>query len=153
MAAHLTLMKYTTADKNVWSFKSHLYDRWVSLQCGPTSDRVINPHGDIEHLEVVTWGNVCFYVLTEGIPHHVQHGCTCNTHNHNNHVTWHDDVIKWKHFPRYWPFVWGLHRSPGNSPHKGQWRGALMFSLICAWINSWLNNRQAGDLRSHRASL
>ena len=46
-----------------------------------------------------------------------------------------DDVIKWKHFPRYWPFVWGIHRPPVNSPHKGQWRGALMFSLICARIN------------------
>ena len=46
----------------------------------------------------------------------------------------HDDVIKWKHFPRYWPFVRGIHRSPVNSPHKGQWRGALMFSLICVWI-------------------
>ena len=39
----------------------------------------------------------------------------------------HDDVIKWKHFPRNWPFVRGIHRSPANSPHKGQWRGALMF--------------------------
>ena len=36
----------------------------------------------------------------------------------------HDDVSKWKHFPRYWPFVRGIHRSP----HKGQWRGALMFT-------------------------
>ena len=63
----------------------------------------------------------------------------------------HDDVIKWKHFPRYWPFVWGIHRSPVNSPHKGQWHGALMFSLICAWINSWVNNREAGDLGRHRA--
>ena len=44
----------------------------------------------------------------------------------------HDDVIKWKHFPRYWPFVRGIHRPRVNSPHKGQWRGALMFSLICA---------------------
>ena len=43
-----------------------------------------------------------------------------------------DDVIKWKHFPRYWPFVRGIHRWPVNSPHKGQWRGAVMFSLICA---------------------
>ena len=43
----------------------------------------------------------------------------------------HGDVIKWKHFPRYWPLVWGIHRPPVNSPHKGQWRGALMFSLIC----------------------
>ena len=42
----------------------------------------------------------------------------------------HDDVIKWKHFPRYWPFVRGIHRPPVNSPHKGQWCGALMFSLI-----------------------
>ena len=57
----------------------------------------------------------------------------------------HDDVIKWKHFPRYWPFVRGIHRSPVNSPHKGQSRGALMFSLICVWINGWVNNREAGD--------
>ena len=62
-----------------------------------------------------------------------------------------DDVIKWKHFPRHWPFVRGIHRSPVNSPHKGQWRGALMFSLICAWINGWVNNRETGDLRRHRA--
>ena len=62
----------------------------------------------------------------------------------------HDDVIKWKHLPRYWPFVRGIHRSPMNSQHKGQWRGALMFSLICVWINGWVNNREAGDLRRHR---
>ena len=59
----------------------------------------------------------------------------------------HDDVIKWKHFPRNWPFVWEIHRSPVNFPHKGQWRGALMFSLIYAWMNDWVNNREAGDLR------
>ena len=63
----------------------------------------------------------------------------------------HDDVIKWKHFPRYWPFVRGIHRPPVNSPHKGQWRGALMFSLICVSINDWVNNRDAGDLRRYRA--
>ena len=39
---------------------------------------------------------------------------------------------------------------PVNSPHKGQWRGALMFSLICVWINDWVNNREADDLRRHR---
>ena len=66
-------------------------------------------------------------------------------------VATHDDVIKWKHFPRYWPFVRGIHRSPVNSPHKGQWRGAFMFSLICVWINDWVNNREAGDLRCYRA--
>ena len=63
----------------------------------------------------------------------------------------HDDVIKWKHFPRYWPFVRGIHRSPVNSAHKGRWRGALMFSSICLWINDWVNTREAGDLRRYRA--
>ena len=65
----------------------------------------------------------------------------------------HDDVIKWKHFPCYWPFVREIHRSPVNSPHKGQWRGALMFTLIWAWIDGWVNNRKAGDLRRHRADF
>ena len=64
---------------------------------------------------------------------------------------YHDDVIKWKHFPHYWPFVRGIHRSPVNSPQKGQWRGALKFSLICARINGWVNNREAGDPRRHQA--
>ena len=63
----------------------------------------------------------------------------------------HDDVIKWKHFPRYWPFVREIHRSPVNFPHKGQWRGALIFTLICARINGWVNNHEAGDLRRNRA--
>ena len=40
---------------------------------------------------------------------------------------------------------------PVNSPHKGQWRGELMFSLICAWTNGWVNNRAVGDLRRHHA--
>ena len=66
-------------------------------------------------------------------------------------MTRHDDVIKWKHFPSNWPFVRGIHRSPVNSPHKGQWRGALMFSSICAWINARVNNRGAGDLRRNHA--
>ena len=62
-----------------------------------------------------------------------------------NFIIVHDDVIKWKHFPHYWPFVWGIHRWQVNSLHKGQWRGALMFSLICGGVNS----REAGDLRHH----
>ena len=53
----------------------------------------------------------------------------------------HDDVIKWKHFPR----------SPVNSPHKGQWRGALIFTSICIRINGWVNNCDAGELSRNRA--
>ena len=63
----------------------------------------------------------------------------------------HDDVIKGKHFPCYWPFVRGIHRSPVNSPHKSQWRRALMFSLMYAWINGWANNREAGYSKRHHA--
>ena len=59
------------------------------------------------------------------------------------------DIIKWKQFLCYWPFVRGIHRSPVNSPHKGQWRRALMFSLICARIYGWVHNDEAGDLRCH----
>ena len=58
------------------------------------------------------------------------------------HIISHDDVIKWKHFPRYWPFVWGIHRWPVNSPHKGQWHGALMFSF-----DRRLNNRLSKQSR------
>ena len=45
----------------------------------------------------------------------------------------------------------GIHWSPVNSPHKGLWREALMFSLIYAWIKGWVNNREAGDLRRYHA--
>ena len=61
---------------------------------------------------------------------------------------YHDNLIEWKYLPRYWPFVRGINRSPVNSPHKGEWRWALMFSLI---IGDWVNNRDAGDLRRHGA--
>ena len=70
-----------------------------------------------------------------------------NVWKHNLCFFTNDDVIKWKHFPRYWPFLREIYRSPVNSPRKGQWRRALIFSFLCAWINGWVNNREAGDLR------
>ena len=54
----------------------------------------------------------------------------------------HDDVIEWKNFPRYWPFVRGMHRWPLTSHHKGQWRGALIISLICAYYEVIVMNSQ-----------
>ena len=57
----------------------------------------------------------------------------------------------WRHqmeiFPGHWPFVRGIHRWPVDSPHKGQWRRALVFYLISAWTNVWA---YMGDLRPHR---
>ena len=55
---------------------------------------------------------------------------------------WHHQM---KRLPRYWPFVRGIHRPSVNSPHKGQWRRALMFSLMCIWTNGWINNWDASD--------
>ena len=62
---------------------------------------------------------------------------------------YHDDVIKWKHFPRCWHFVRGIHQSPATSQHIRQWRGALVFSLIYAGTESWANHGDAGDLRRY----
>ena len=70
----------------------------------------------------------------------------------SGHGDWkHDDVIKWKYFLRYWPFVRGIHRFPLNFSHKGLWRGALLFSLICVWINGSVNSGEASDLRRYHA--
>ena len=81
------------------------------------------------------------YILREAENVRIRHKC----------LGYHDDVIKQIDFPRYWTFVKGIYRLPVDSPHKGQWRGALMFSLMCAWTNRWVNNRDASDLRRHRA--
>ena len=48
-------------------------------------------------------------------------------------------------------YMQGIHQSLVNSPHEGQSLGASMFSLICTWINSWVNNPKAVDLRHHCA--
>ena len=56
-----------------------------------------------------------------------------------------------KHLPHYWLFVRGIHRSSVDSPYKDKWHGALMFSLICAWINGWATNGAVDDLGRHRA--
>ena len=54
-----------------------------------------------------------------------------------------------KHFPRYLLFGRRVHRSPVNFPLTDQWRGAMMFSLICAWTNVWANHQDTGELRHH----
>ena len=69
----------------------------------------------------------------------------------------HDDVIEWKHFPRYWPFVRGIHRSPMNStvPVKFPTQRPVTRSFGVLFDlplnNGWVNNREAGDLRRYRA--
>ena len=80
----------------------------------------------------------------------------------DNPVHWHweeskrlNELTWWRHqtetFSALLALCAGIHRSPVNSLHKVQWRGALMFSLIGAWISSWVNNCEAGDLRRQHA--
>ena len=61
----------------------------------------------------------------------------------------------WRHqmenFPRNCHFVRGILRLPVNFPHKGQWRGTLVFSLICGWTNGCANGRDSGNLEPHLA--
>ena len=60
-------------------------------------------------------------------------------------------LVTGNHLPWYWSSLLGKFLSPLDSPNKGQWRGALVFSLICAWINGRAYNRDADDLRCYRA--
>ena len=68
-------------------------------------------------------------------------------------VIWQSNFPWWRHrmeiFSALLALCAGNSSVPVISPLKGQWRGALMFSLIYSWINDWVNNREAGDLRRH----
>ena len=109
---------------------------WGICSCSPIVNflKVTFYHGRV---------TLVIFLIKNDLNRHIKH--------ENLLSIYHDDVIKWKHFPRHWPFVRGIHRSPVNSPHKGQWRAALMFTLICVWINGCVNNREAGDLRRYYA--
>ena len=117
--------------------RQHLY-----IESGPSLSYIVNimTTGDLSTVPVRAFTVMALTSFTQNIPD-----------SSSEWLTLLDDVIKWKHFPCYWPFVRGIHRSPVNSPNKGQWRGDLKFSLICVWINFWVNNHEAGDLRRHRA--
>ena len=95
------------------------------------------------------WGvlskiHVEFYVIWQGCSDMVFDWLTANTYHSNiaylrgvhvqyrwsGAVSYVHDSVKWKQFPCYGTFVWGIHRSRVNSPHKGQWRGTFMFSFL-----------------------
>ena len=88
------------------------------------------------HVHVWThWGQVFVHILCVQL---IENFVTKTSYG--RYVSW------WRHeieaFSASLSFCAG--NSPVNSPHKGQWRGALMLSLICTWINGWVNNREAG---------
>ena len=89
-------------------------------------------HGQYHDFFMTWWHNVLQIISSQGF------------------AQGHGNVIKWKHFPRYWVFVRGNPPVNIDSPYKGQWCGTLMFSLICTWTNGWTNNWDAEILRHHR---
>ena len=68
---------------------------------------------------------------------------SCTSCQYSTLTWWHHQM---KTFSVLLALCVGIHRSPVNSPHKGQWHGVLMFSLIYVRINGWVNNGEAGDL-------
>ena len=103
------------------------------------------------HLESAFWWNILMYYSLHRL---LKNHCLVTPFKTlSSRPQYHEDVIKWKTFPRYWPFVQRINRSPVNFPHKGQWRRALKFSLISAWIIGCANTntREARDLRRHVA--
>ena len=132
-----------------WLFAAHLIQDGRCWDVAPYKELI--PHNPYMVLQELIYGSHKFLTTQNDLdgepsyrwPHPMHVSLATYQHCH-------DDVIKWKHFPRYWPFVRGIHRSPVKSPHKGQWRGAFVFSLICAWINRLVNDREAGDLRRYR---
>ena len=136
---------------------------WISiLKPHFTVHVIIHPYLGLKLTHVNRWGrgpqcvkgNACIYKNIVGIS---QHGQSVETKLPTNDADLNAYMPWWRHqmetFPCYWPFVWGIHRWPVNSPHKGQWRGALIFYLICVWTNVWVNNGDAGDLRSKSSLL
>ena len=98
----------------------------------------LNPNGTLWNLPLIC---LPIFVLRENCQ-------SASAGSLSNIKTW------WRHemetFSALLAICAGNSPVPVNSPHKGQWRGALMFSLICVWINSCVNSREADDLRRHR---
>ena len=71
--------------------------------------------------------------------------CQLDTNCDQSPISLHE----WKHFPRYWPFVRVIHRSPVNSPHKASDAELWCFLWSAPWINGWGNDHEARDSRRH----
>ena len=135
-------------DKSWWRHQMDAFFAWLALCAGNSTDISEFP-SQRPSARSLMFSMICAWI-NSGV-NNLQAG------DLRHHRAYYDVIVIswWRHqmetkFPRNLPFVRGIHRSPVNSSHKGQWRWALMFSLICVWINGWVNNREAGDLRRYR---
>ena len=140
-------MGYTLHQNNYSAFRGKLTTHWfISSQFCALAQSIINimmtpSNGNIFRVT----GHLCgeFTVFGHNIPHLPRHSSILIS------------ALSWRRHPMETFSVLlalcaGNSPVPVKSPHKGQWRGALMFSLICVWINGWVNNREAGDSRRYR---
>ena len=124
-------MIWATDDRLLWNhIKSHGCNKWTTKGC----------YGRCSDTRPERWRSTYWTVFN--YPIFISSVITST----------HDDIITWKHFRVTVLLCGEFTGSLVNYPHKGQWRGALMFFIICAWTNGWVNNRDAGYMRRHRAN-
>ena len=138
---YLRIVSFMFYDNCIWSLHPRLYLRIVSFMFYDSCIRSLHPRLYLRIVSFMFYDSCIRSLHLHWIHEHLYQQklskpALCSDHGYICIKPWGvntcDDVIKWNHLPRYWPFVRGIHRWPVNSPHKGQCHGALMFSLICA---------------------
>ena len=97
----------------------HQYAIWDSNELRSRSYNIYPPVKNKQHIcmiiiYVCQFRNTAIYWL---VVRYARNPGPCLLGSHYQFLTY-DDIIKWKHFPRYWPFVRGIHRALMDSPHK-----------------------------------
>ena len=118
---------------------SDKYQRWYVL-LGFVNDMI----NFVMCLCKVNWSACTTWYHVMSVAPWLRQGCPRYNSNvsKSSDIPPHYDVIRWKHFPLYWPFV---RETTGHQDSD-----ALMFYLIRTWTKGWANNRDVGDLRHHR---
>ena len=114
-------------------------------------------HIEAKWHHISDWHSIWHYIVYSTKTPGVEYSADCDlTQKNPYNARMGDDVIKRKYFPRYWPIVREIHRSPVNTLTKASDAGLWYFrwsAFSLVWINSWVNDRQAGDSICHCAFM
>ena len=130
---------------------------WVNIANGETARVRCSWYNNLSGQATCTHSTHCGLYVPQTIRQHCfRNGITWTNVNqdalHEQYICFlalpHDDVIKWKHFPRYWPFVRGIHRWIHHTKNSDAELWCFLWSA--PWMNGWVNSREACDLRRHR---